>query len=383
MKHLEKLYIFTSFIAIEQIQRWKYMVCLTFPLRLRRRRYTIKREYFWDYVHHLTKLQMWIYHNKRFLYVWFAEENEFKDFTFYLFVAHDFDLRPQEFKTAWYEDCVTIYSIAEWNFWIWKHDWDFWEYVRIYKKIYDISIFKYQLIKYCLERLERKYLGYSFDYRIVMKNIYTYIYFYLHMLEYTIKWMLIFPSNLWDIVYYDFFYRWKSEEVILANGLHHLTDPLIIYDWCYSWKKFFNINYKLVIKRIKYILSKAKYSNSLIADFFKLLDISELESILDMVYLFLFIYSFKNIYVSLIDLYLRLGNIICNFLYKGSGFFCFQKQKYIRRLGKFFYNCILIELKDFVKIEKIISKNKIVNKNRIKGKKVNVKFIFIDEIYHR
>ena len=371
MKHLENMYIFSSFIAIEQIQRWKYLVCLTFPLRLRTKRYIWKKDYFWDYVHHLTKLQMFIYHNKRFLYVWFAKENEFKDFTFYLFVAHDFDLRPKEFKTAWFDNCVTIHSIAEWNFWLYKYDWEDWEYVRIYKKIYNISSFKYKLIKYFLKNMEGKYVGYSFDYRIVIKNIYTYIFFYLNMLEYTIKWMLIFQSNLWDIVYSDFFYRWKDDDVVLANGLHHLTDPLIIFDWCLSWKQFFNIKYVLVIRKIQFILNLDKYKNSLIVDFFRLLSILELEAILDMILLFLFIYSLKNVYVPLFDLYIRLGNIICNFLCNQEYFICFSKKKYMKKIGKFFYDCLQIELKDFVKIEKK------------RGKKISVKFIFIDDIYHR
>ena len=43
----------------------------------------------------------------------------------------------------------------------------------------------------------------------------------------------------------------------------------------------------------------------------------------------------------------------------------------MQKIGKFFFDILQIELKDFVKYEKL------------KNKKVSVKFVFVDNIYYR
>jgi len=217
MKYLEKLYVFTSFIAIEQIQRWKYKVEFSFPnsIEFRKKSYAEKYNFFLDYLKNLTTLHMWIYKNQRFLYVWFAEkieskENEYNEYyIFHLFVAHNFELEKEFFIEGWYKDCVSIFFIEEWNFYFYKYDWDIGAYTRIYKKIYDISEQKYNSIIFLLRGIcERKYIGYSFDFGIVMENMYVYIYYYLFVLLDLVKYILIDPLNLEFLFKWNFFNRW-------------------------------------------------------------------------------------------------------------------------------------------------------------------------------
>jgi len=333
--YLLNLCIFMGFTALEQIWRWKYLVHLTFPLHYRFKSYKEKLGLVHKYLGDLTSFHKDKY-TWSFIYIFFAKETEVGDISFYIWLAKEFDLETRILYEYWYNNCVKLIPM--------KHKWSGpyyyldggplyidpenpWAIVKIYRKIYVLPELRYKYIhSFLYDNRIKDNFGLSFDFYIIFENIFCFLKYFMQIAIYVSLFLKIFPYFIYKSFSLQYLYRWEKKEIILSNGVHHITDPLIIYDWYLCWKKYYNIKFDesyIVLKKV--------------TNFLYLINLTNLYDKLDMILFFIFILSLKNVFLSKNLLYMKIYIIFFN---------CLEQSKY--------YSLNIIEKKDQIRFGKFI-----------------------------
>ena len=102
---------------------------------------------------------------------------------------------------------------------------------------------------------------------------------------------------------------------------------------------FFKFNFEEAKLIINNLLKKSRYY--IINYFFSLIDIKEVDELLNLLLLFVFVVSLKNIKFTLLEIYLKISDLLFNNLSENENFFVyFSKRKDRKKLGKFFFNLL-------------------------------------------